>query len=353
MRQESVGGSSGGALQTLLDKAAAVPASAQDRLVLMPQFLPWGKHDAAAVRIRRRNDMDSLSELRAHERSGRVMMRSWADRLDPDVPTTAKVVQEMTRDLGKARRERGLVALQFAEGLARQGAVLLPGQPVGKDFVELCKRAMFLLSYEQERTWLAFKVPREERRDLRAMEAAEQARAFTTWHSRNGAMQLSVKELRTAQRKHRQQVLEATHKALTKEAALPRPPKRPRWDRTQQPPRWAPRGPPRAPPPFGSTAIVPFGQRPRMLCTFCAQWQPNRAQSHTDDFCYAINPSRRPANYVVPTHIPAATLQAAIAARGAARGGVAPGGAVRPRAPRPQAPRPAMGPGPSAPRPRG
>ena len=164
MRQENVGGSSGGVLQTLLDKATSVPASAQDRLVLMPQFLPWAKFDAAAVRINRRDDMDSLSELRAHERSGRAIMRSWADRLDPDVPTTAKVVQELSRDRGKARRERGLTALQFAEGLARQGAVLLPGQPVDKDFVELCKRALFLFAYEQERTWLAFKVPKGERR---------------------------------------------------------------------------------------------------------------------------------------------------------------------------------------------
>ena len=117
MRRESVGGSSGGALQKLLDKASSVPATAEDRLVLMPQFLPWAKFDAASVRINRRGDEDSLSELRAHARSGRAMMRSWADRLDPDVPTTAKVVQEMSRNLGKARRERGLTALLFAEGL--------------------------------------------------------------------------------------------------------------------------------------------------------------------------------------------------------------------------------------------
>ena len=179
MRRESVGGSSGGALQKLLDKASSVPATAEDRLVLMPQFLPWAKFDAASVRINRRGDEDSLSELRAHARSGRAMMRSWADRLDPDVPTTAKVVQEMSRNLGKARRERGLTALQFAEGLARQGAVMQAGQPVGQGFVELCKRAMFLLSYEQERIWLAYKVPEDERRDLRAQEAAEKARAFT------------------------------------------------------------------------------------------------------------------------------------------------------------------------------
>ena len=74
MRRESVGGSSGGALQKLLDKASSVPATAEDRLVLMPQFLPWAKFDAASVRINRRGDEDSLSELRAHARSGRAMM---------------------------------------------------------------------------------------------------------------------------------------------------------------------------------------------------------------------------------------------------------------------------------------
>ena len=227
------------------------------------------------------------------------------------------------------------------------------GQPVGLDFVELCKRAMFLLSYEQERIWLAYKVPEDERRDLRAQEAAEKARAFTSWHARNGAMQLSAKELRAAQRKHRQQVLEDTHKALRKEAAVPpRPPKRARPDKTQ--PYWIPRGTPRLPPPYGnSTAIVPYGQRARMHCSFCARWQPNRAGSHTDDFCYAINPSRRPAGYVVPTHIPAAELQAAIAARAAARGGALPVGSVRPRAPRPRAPRPAAARGPPAPKAQG
>ena len=50
-------------------------------------------------------------------------MRKWASFLDPDVPTTARHRGDLTKNLKKARRERLLVSLQFAEGLARMGAV--------------------------------------------------------------------------------------------------------------------------------------------------------------------------------------------------------------------------------------
>ena len=77
----------------------------------------------------------------------------------------------------KARRERSLVALQFAEGLARMGAVCEAGAPMSGELA-LCRKSLFLFNYEQERLWLAFKVPEAERRALVAQEAAEAASPF-------------------------------------------------------------------------------------------------------------------------------------------------------------------------------
>ena len=90
----------------------------------------------------------------------------------------------MAKDVKKARRERHLVSLQIAEGLARMGAVCEAGASMTAEFVALCQKGLLLFNFEQGRQWLAFKVPEPERRSLAAQEAAEAASPFVSWCGR-------------------------------------------------------------------------------------------------------------------------------------------------------------------------